>query len=194
MASRRTYGSPRIHRDLRADGVAVGRKRVERLMRQDGLSGTVKRRRGRTTIRVPGVRVADDLVKRDFAPPAPNRLWVADITYLRTWQGWLYLAVVVDCFSRRVVGWALEDHLRAELVVDALEQALQRRRPERGLVHHSDQGSQYVSLAFGRRCRQAGIEQSMGRPRQRLRQRRLRIVLQDAQERPRRPSKLADQS
>jgi putative transposase len=162
LASRRTYGSPRIYRDLRADGVAVGRKRVERLMRQDGLSGTVKRRRGQTTIRVPGVRVAEDLVKRDFRPPAPDQLWVADITYLRTWQGWLYLAVVVDCFSRRVVGWALEDNMRAELVVDALERALQRRRPQRGLVHHSDQGSQYVSLAFGRRCRQAGIEQSMG--------------------------------
>ena len=162
VASRRTYGSPRIYRDLRADGVAVGRKRVERLMRQAGISGTVKRRRGRTTVRVPGVRVAEDLVKRDFQPAAPNRLWVADITYLRTWEGWLYLAVVVDCYSRRVVGWALEDHLRAGLVVDALEQALQRRRPERGLVHHSDQGSQYVSLAFGRRCRLAGIEQSMG--------------------------------
>ncbi len=162
VASRRTYGSPRIYRDLRADSIAVGRKRVERLMRQAGISGTVRRRRGCTTIRVPGVRVAGDLVKRDFAPPAPNTLWVADITYLRSWEGWLYLAVVVDCFSRRVVGWALEDHLRAELVVDALEQALQRRRPERGLVHHSDQGSQYVSLAFGRRCRLAGIEQSMG--------------------------------
>jgi putative transposase len=92
----------------------------------------------------------------------PGRLWGSDITYLRTWQGWLHLAVVVDCFSRRVVGWALEDNLRAELVVDALEQALQRRRPQRGLVHHSDQGSQYVSLAFGHRCRLAGIEQSMG--------------------------------
>jgi putative transposase len=123
LASRRTYGSPRIYHDLRADGVAVGCKRVERLMRQDGLSGTIKRRRGRT-IRVPGVRVADDLVKRDFRPPAPDTLWVAAITYLRTWEGWLYLTVVVDCYSRRVVGWALEDHLRAELVVDALERVL----------------------------------------------------------------------
>ena len=161
-ASRRTYGSPRIHRDLRADGTRVGRKRVERLMRQAGLSGTVKRRRGKTTIRVPGVRVADDLVRRDFQPAAPNTLWVADITYLRSWEGWLYLAVVLDCFSRRIVGFAIEDHLRAELVVDALEQALQRRRPQGRLIHHSDQGSQYVSLAFGRRCRLAGIEQSMG--------------------------------
>ena len=141
-ACRRTYGSPRIHRDLRADGVAIGRKRVERLMRTDRLSGVVKRRRGKTTIRVPGVRVADDLVKRDFRPPTPDTLWVADITYLRSWEGWLYLAVVLDCFSRRIVGFAIEDHLRAELVVDALEQSLQRRRPKRGLVHHSDQGSQ----------------------------------------------------
>lgn len=162
LASRRTYGSPRIYKDLRFEGVRVGRKRIERLMRQDGLSGVVRRRRGRTTIRVPGVRVAGDLVKRDFSPPAPDTLWVADITYLRSWEGWLYLAVIVDCYSRRVVGWALEDHVRAELVVDALEQALQRRRPGHGLVHHSDQGSQYVSLAFGRRCRLAGIEQSMG--------------------------------
>ena len=161
-ASRRTYGSPRIYKDLRAEGVRVGRKRIERLMRQAGLSGTLSKRRGKTTVRVPGVRVANDLVKRDFSPPAPNQLWLADITYIRSWEGWLYLAVVVDCFSRRVVGWALEDNLRAELVVDALEQALQRRRPERGLVHHSDQGSQYVSLSFGRRCRLAGIEQSMG--------------------------------
>lgn len=161
-ASRRTYGSPRIYRDLRADGVQVGRKRVERLMRSDRLSGVVKRRRGKTTIRVPGVRVADDLVKRDFQPPAPNTLWVSDITYLRSWEGWLYLAVVLDCFSRRIVGFAIEDNLRAELVVDALEQALQRRRPRGRLIHHSDQGSQYVSLAFGRRCRLAGIEQSMG--------------------------------
>jgi putative transposase len=161
-ASRRTYGSPRIYRDLREDGVAIGRKRVERLMRMDRLSGVVKRRRGKTTIRVPGVRVAHDLVKRDFQPSAPNMLWVADITYLRSWEGWLYLAVVLDCFSRRIVGFAIEDHLRSELVVDALEQALQRRKPGRGLVHHSDQGSQYVSLAFGRRCRLAGLEPSMG--------------------------------
>jgi putative transposase len=161
-ASRHTYGSPRIYRDLRADGIKVGRKRVERLMRQAGLSGTVKRRRGKTTIRIPGVRVANDLVKRDFSPSTPNTLWVSDITYLRSWDGWLYLAVVLDCFSRRIVGFAIEDHLRAELVVDALEQALQRRRPQGRLIHHSDQGSQYVSLAFGRRCRLAGIEQSMG--------------------------------
>jgi putative transposase len=161
-SSRGTYGAPRVHAELRFDGVRVGRKRVERLMRERQLSGLVRRRRGRTTIRVPGVRVANDLVARDFQPAAPNRLWVADISYIRTWEGWLYLAVVVDCYSRRVVGWSIADHLRSELVVDALEMAVQRRRPRPGLVHHSDQGSQYVSLALGQRCRRAGIERSMG--------------------------------
>ena len=161
-ASRRTYGSPRIYRDLQADGVAIGRKRVERLMRTDRLSGVVKRRRGKTTIRVPGVRVAGDLVKRDFRPPGPNQLWVSDITYLRSWEGWVYLAAVQDAFSRRIVGWSMAEHMRAELVVDALQMALARRQPDPGLVHHSDQGSQYVSLAFGQKARDAGIAVSMG--------------------------------
>ena len=160
--SRGTYGARRVHAELAHEGVSVGRKRVERLMRRARLSGLVKRRRGRTTVRVPGVRCAPDLVERDFAPRAPDRLWVADITYVRTWEGWLYLAAVVDCFSRRVVGWSLADHMRAELVVDALEMAVARRRPHAGLVHHSDQGSQFVSLVFGQRCRDAGIEISMG--------------------------------
>jgi putative transposase len=161
-SSRGTYGSPRVHAELAFDEIRVGRKRVERLMREEKLSGLVRRRRGRTTIRVPGVRVADDLVGREFTAEAPNRLWVADISYIRTWEGWLYVAVVVDCYSRRVVGWSIADHLRAELVVDALEMAVARRRPDPGLVYHSDQGSQYVSLALGQRCRQLGIERSMG--------------------------------
>jgi putative transposase len=161
--SRKTYGSPRIHAELRLeDDVRVGRKRVERLMRGAGLSGQVKRRRGKTTIRVQGVRTAPDLVERDFNPSEPNRLWAADITYIRTWEGWLYLASVMDCYSRRIVGWALADHLRAELVVDALEMAVARRRPDAVLVHHSDQGSQYTSLIFTRRCRVVGIDVSMG--------------------------------
>jgi putative transposase len=160
--SRQTYGSPRVHAELRHTGIRVGRKRVERLMRTRGLSGLVCRRRGRTTVRIPGVRVAEDRVGRDFRPSAPDRLWVADLTYVRTWEGRLYLAVVLDCYSRRVVGWALADHLRSELVIEAVEMAVARRRPPPGLVHHSDRGSQYVSLAFGQRCRDAGIELSMG--------------------------------
>ena len=162
-AHRGVYGAPRIHADLRmAHGIRVSRKRVERLMRAAGISGLVRRKRGRTTIRVPGVRVADDLVERRFRPAAPNVLWIADVTYLRTWEGWLYLAAVQDAYSRRIVGWSMADHMRSELVVDALEMAVARRRPAPGLIHHSDQGSQYVSLAFGQAARDAGIARSMG--------------------------------
>jgi putative transposase len=161
--SRRTYGSPRVHAELRLEhDVRVGRKRVERLIRHAGLSGMLRRRRGRTTVSAPGIRTAPDLVARDFNPTAPDRLWCADITYVRTWEGWLYLASVMDCYSRRIVGWALADHLRSELVDDALQMAVARRRPDPGLVHHSDRGSQYTSLVFTRRCRAVGIEVSMG--------------------------------
>ncbi len=160
--SRQTYGARRVHAALRHRGVRVGRKRVERLMRTLRLSGLVPKRYRRTTIRVPGVRVADDLVERDFDPSGPNQLWVADVKYVRSWQGWLYLAAVVDCYSRRVVGWSMRTDLEAELVVDALEMAVARRRPRAGLVHHSDQGSQYVSLIFGERCRDVGVQLSMG--------------------------------
>jgi len=160
---RGVYGARRVHAELRlAHGVQVGKKRVERLMRQAGLSGLVRRRRGKTTIRVAGVRVADDLVARQFRPQAPDVLWVADITYLRTWEGWIYLAAIQDAYSRRIVGWAMADHMRAELVLDALQMALARRRPRPGLIHHSDQGSQFVSLAFGLAARDAGIAVSMG--------------------------------
>ena len=165
-----------------ADGVRVGRKRVERLMRQAGITGMVGRKRGRTTIRVPGVRVCEDLVDRAFLAAAPNRLWVADITYLRTWEGWLYLVAVQDVFSRRIVGWSMADHMRTELVTDALQMALAQRRPAPGLIWHSDQGSQFVSLAFGQQARAAGIAQSMGIARRLLRQRRRRELLRDAQE------------
>ena len=162
-ANRKVYGSPRIHAELvLADGKRVARKRVERLMRQAGISGMIRRKRGRTTIRVPGVRVCEDLVDRDFATAAPNRVWVADITYLRTWQGWLYLVAVQDLYSRRIVGWSMADHMRSELVLDALQMALANRRPAPGLIWHSDQGSQFVSLAFGQHARAAGIAQSMG--------------------------------
>jgi putative transposase len=145
-----------------AHGIHVGRKRVERLMRQAAISALVPKKRGKTTIRVPGVRVCDDLVERQFRPGGRDRLWVADITYLPTWDGWLYLAAVQDAYSRKIVGWAMADHMRSELVVDALKMALARRKPKRGLIHHSDQGSQYVSLAFGQQARRAGIALSMG--------------------------------
>jgi putative transposase len=160
--SRQTYGARRVHRALRYRGVCVGRKRIERLMRREQLSGLVPKRYRRTTIRVPGVRVADDLVDRNFVTTAPNQLWCADIKYVRTWQGWLYLAAVMDCYSRRIVGWSMRPDLEAELVIDALEMAIARRRPQAGLVHHSDQGSQYVSLLFGERCREIGVHRSMG--------------------------------
>jgi putative transposase len=161
--NRGVYGSPRIHAELRmAYGIQVGRKRVERLMREARISGMMRRRRGRTTISVPGVRVADDLVDRQFRPAGPNQLWVADVTYLRTWEGWLYLAAVQDAYSRAIVGWSMAEHMRAELVVDALQMAVARRRPQPGLIHHSDQGSQYVSLALGQAARDAGIARSMG--------------------------------
>jgi putative transposase len=161
--ARGVYGARRVHAELRlGHDVKVSRKRVERLMRQAGISGLVSRKRGRTTVRVPGVRVADDLVRRGFRPAEPNLLWVADITYLSTWEGWLYLAAVQDAFSRAIVGWSMESHMRAELVTDALGMGLSRRRPDAGLIHHSDQGSQYVSLAFGQQARDAGIAVSMG--------------------------------
>jgi putative transposase len=161
--SKCTYGWPRIHAELRHRGVYVSRKRVARLMRWAGLSGMVRQRKGRTTIRVPGIATAaPDLVRRDCAPTAPNRLWVADLTEVSTWAGKLYLAVVLDCYSRRCVGWAMAEHMRAELVIEALEMAIWQRRPEAGLVHHSDRGGQYVSLIFGQRCREAGIDLSMG--------------------------------
>jgi putative transposase len=162
-ANRAVYGSPRVHAELvLSDGERIGRKRVERLMRRAGITGPRAKKRGRTTIRVPGVRVCEDLVDRAFLAAAPNRLWVADITYLRTWEGWLYLVAVQDVFSRRIVGWSMADHMRTELVTDALQMALAQRRPEPGLIWHSDQGSQFVSLAFGQRARAAGIAQSMG--------------------------------
>jgi len=139
--SRGTYGARRVHAELRHQRIRVGRKRVERLMRSASHSGFVKRRKGKTTIRVPGVRVASDLVSRNFNPGAPNRLWASDIKYVPTWEGHLYLASVIDCFSRRVVGWSMADSLEATLVGDALEMAVTRRRPQAGCIHHSDSES-----------------------------------------------------
>jgi len=161
--SLKTYGSPRVHAELALEhGIQVGRKRVERLMRLAGLSGLHKRRKGRTTIGVRGVRTAPDLVERDFNPTEIDRLWCADITYIRTWEGWLYLASVMDCYSRRIVGWAMADHMRAELVIEALEMAVTRRKPAGRPVHHSDRGAQYTSLIFTQRCRSVDIDVSTG--------------------------------
>jgi putative transposase len=161
--SRGTYGAPRIHAELADEhGVRCGRKRVARLMRIAELRGVCRRRRVRTTCRDEQAALSDDLVQRQFSARQPDALWCADITYLPTWQGFVYLAVIIDAWSRRVVGWSMATHLRTELVLDALEMALWNRRPGAGLVHHADHGSQYTSLAFGRRCRQAGITPSMG--------------------------------
>lgn len=159
--SRQTYGVRRVHAALAYRGHSVSRGRVERLMRKAGLYGLIRNKRLRTTIKAQGVKSATDLVSRDFMPDGPNKLWVADITYLRTFEGWLYLAVVIG-FSRRVVGYAIDDTMRAEMAVEALEMAVWRRDPYVGVVHHSDQGSQYTALIFGERCREAGIEVSMG--------------------------------
>ena len=159
--SRATYGAPRIHAELRAQGIRVGAKRVARLMRRAGLRGVSRRNWIVTTVRDRGARPAPDLVERNFSAAAPNRLWVADITYIPTWAGFLYLAVVLDAFSRKIVGWAMETYLRTELVLKALDMALAQRHAS-GVIHHSDQGSQYTSLAFGKRCEQAGVRPSMG--------------------------------
>ena len=159
--SRGTYGAPRVHAELAARGRAVGRKRVARLMREQGLAGVSRRRGTRTTRPAPGRRAAPDLVQRCFQAQAPDRLWVADITYVPTWAGFVFLAVVLDVFSRRIVGWAMADHLRTELVLDALNMAATQRRPT-AVIHHSDQGTQYTSLAFGHRCREMGVRPSTG--------------------------------
>jgi putative transposase len=161
-ASRGTYGVPRVHAELADSGTRCARKRVARLMRAAGIEGVHRRRGTRTTVRDRDAAPAPDLVNRQFVASCPNRLWVADITYVPTWAGFLYVAVVVDAFSRAVVGWSMAGHLRTELILDALDMAIARRRPGEGLVHHSDQGTQYTSLAFGRRAREAGIALSMG--------------------------------
>jgi putative transposase len=163
--SRETYGAPRIHFELRTLGVRCARKRVARLMREAGLFGCGGRgRKPRTTLRSHTERTppAPDLVKRNFAPQAPDRLWVADITYVRTWEGWLYLAFVLDTYSRRIVGWSMTNNLKTELVLDALNMAIYTRRPSPGLIHHSDRGSQYTSVEFGGRLREEGLLPSMG--------------------------------
>jgi putative transposase len=162
LGSRETYGAPRVHAELRSRGERHGRKRIARLMRDAGLTGVSRRRGGITTTRRDKTtRPAPDLVDRDFTAAGPNRLWVADITFVPTRAGFLFLAVVLDAWSRKIVGWSMANHLRTELVLDALDMAIGQRRP-RDVIHHSDQGSQYTSLAFGARCHEAGVRPSMG--------------------------------
>lgn len=164
--SRGTYGSPRVWAELTlGQDISISRKRVERLMRQAGIEGVYRRRRRHgTTRRNPNAVPSDDLVNRRFHPEGPDRLWVADITEHPTREGKVYLAVVLDAWSRRVVGWSIADHLRTELVVDALDMACWRRKPDpdSGLIHHADHGTQYTSWAFGQRLRAAGLLGSMG--------------------------------
>jgi putative transposase len=159
--SHETYGAPRIHQELRAADIHAGCKRVARLMKAASLRGASRRPWMVTTVRDHGARPAPDLIHRNFVGPAPNSVWVADITYIPTWAGFLYLAVVLDTFSRRIVGWAMATHLRTELVLEALNMALGQRRPA-AVIHHSGQGSQYTALAFGKRCEEAGVRPSMG--------------------------------
>lgn len=157
-----TYGAPRVHAELRADGIQVGRKSVARLMREAGIAGVSRRRRTvATTIRAPERTSAGDLVRRNFAVGGPNKLWVADITFVPTASGFLFLAVVLDAWSRRIVGWAFSHDLKTRLVLDALDMAVSARKPK-DVIHHSDKGSQYTSWAFGHRCRAAGIRPSTG--------------------------------
>lgn len=165
-ASRGVYGWPRVHRALRDEGVHVGREHVARIMRDNGLVGRCRRRWIKTTISDPDV-VADDLLKRSFAPSTElDRVYVGDITYIRTWEGWLYLATVIDLASRRVVGWAMADHMRAELVCDALQMAIENRQPAPGAMFHSDRGTQYTSKEFTDLLTKHEMIQSLSRPRQ----------------------------
>ena len=162
-ASRRRYGSPRVHRELQAHGHEVGRHRVARLMREQGLRAREKRRFQRTTDSQHGLPVAENVLDRQFTVPTPNTAWVSDITYLWTREGWLYLVVILDLFSRRVVGWALHDRITRQLALDALTMALRHRQPRGGLVHHSDRGSQYASTDYQALLAAHGIVCSMSR-------------------------------
>jgi putative transposase len=161
--SKGTYGYPRVHAELRALGVRCSRKRVARLMRKNGLTGCMRGRKKHTTRHDRYATPAPDLLRRNFAAAAPDKVWTADITYVHTQEGFPYLAFILDVYSRRVVGWSMATHLRTELVVDALEIALWRRRPNAGLIHHTDRGAQYTALSFGKRLEEAGIVPSMGR-------------------------------
>jgi transposase InsO family protein len=162
-ASRGRYGSPRVHAELRARGRRIGRKRVARLMRGMGLAARRRRRFRRTTDSRHAFPIAPNLLERNFTAEAPDRVWLADLTYIWTAQGWLYLAAVLDLYTRRVVGWAMADHLRHELTLAALDMAIVRQRPAPGLVHHADRGVQYAAHGYRTRLRRHGMVCSMSR-------------------------------
>jgi transposase InsO family protein len=161
--SRGTYGSPRVHRELRARGIRISRKRVERLMREKGLQGAQKRRFRCTTDSRHSLPIAPNLLDRDFEPAAADRVWAGDVTYIATDEGWLYLAIMLDLFSRRVVGWSVSSTNDTALAADALRHALVARRPQAGLLHHTDRGSPYAALAYTAILRQYGVVASMSR-------------------------------
>ena len=162
-ASGKTYGSPRVFKDLEAAGQRVGRKRVARLMQEEGIEGQRKRAFRVTTDSRHSHPVAANELNRNFTASAPNKVWVTDITYIQTREGWTYLAAILDLFSRRVVGWSMDSHLDRTLALDALSMALRTRRPEVGLVHHSDRGVQYASDDYQSRLREHGMISSMSR-------------------------------
>lgn len=160
---KKRYGVRRIHAELQRGGVRVGYKRVQRLMREMGLVSVHPRPRKRTTIPAATPSQLPDLVRRNFVPATPNSLWYGDITYVRTWDGWAYIASVIDGYSRKVIGWAIADHMRTELVIDALQMAIDQRRPPRGVIFHADRGSQYTGGSFVEFCAKHGVRNSVGR-------------------------------
>jgi transposase InsO family protein len=162
-ASRGTYGSPRVLKDLKEEGFEVSRRRVSRLMKKNGITGNTPKMFKRTTDSKHGLGVAENLLDRKFEVDAPDTAWTTDITYVRTWQGWMYLAVVIDLFSRRVVGWSMATHMRTGLVMGALKMALGRRLPSPKMLHHSDRGSQYASNDYRDALRDNNIICSMSR-------------------------------
>jgi putative transposase len=164
MSNMQVYGADKVWRQLNREGIQVARCTVERLMRQEGLQGVRRGKKLRTTVPDPKASCPLDHVNRQFQAERPNQLWVSDFTYVSTWQGWVYVAFVVDVFSRRIVGWRQSNSMHTEFVLDALEQALYARKPsdEDGLVHHSDRGSQYLSIRYSERLAEAGIEPSVG--------------------------------
>jgi len=158
----RVYGAVKVYKQLRREGIEVARCTVERLMRTMGLRGAVRGKKFKTTIPDEGAPRPLDLVKREFTATAPNQLWVADLTYVATWRGFVYVAFIIDVFARRIVGWRVSSSLRSDLALDALEQALHDRPAASGLIHHSDRGVQYLSIRYTERLAEAGVERSVG--------------------------------